>query len=314
MYYYFSSDYPALLKINGLFYGNLFNTVKHLEILGDTTNTLVEILPLVNTETPVTFILNDNFFTCPPINVSLTDLDGGYLIKVTPSFNTLHYAVLAQKKFPDLLVTAFNDNGHKLCLENGFDFYSERIYHNVNSVEIVKSVCSVSSLVAVVFKGENLLVSVYDVKEKISKIFSKLCDDVQFNEHLVIRQDFLDIAKHSLTNCYAFSDNQFILSNTTLSVKKDFCLSSLNKSILPYAFLEHFMLGGDISEYVGKNILDNKEQLRGYLGNFLGVMPPPLFKDITEVGLIYHEKDNLYKVKYFSFEIEDRKIVNVIKR
>ena len=266
---------------------------------------------MVNTEVPVTFILNDDFFIAPPHCVILTDLDGGYLIKVTPCFNTLHYAVLAQKKFPDLLVTAFNDNGHKLCLENGLDFYNERIYHKVNSVEIVKDICSISNLVAIIFKGENLLVSVYDVKEKITKIFTKLCDDVQFNDNLVIRQDFLDIAKHSLTSYYTFSDNKFTLSNATLKVKNDFCLSNLNTSILPYAFLEHFMLGGDISEYVGKNILDNKEQLRGYLGNFLGVMPPPLFKDIKEVGLIYHERDNLYSVKYFSFELEDRKIVNV---
>jgi hypothetical protein len=310
MYYYFSSDYPALLKINGTFYGNVYKTVKHLDILGKVEGSIVQVMPLIPTERQVTLILNSDLIINPPNNVSLTDLDGGYLIKFSPTFDTQDYLVLAQKKFDNSLITVFNDNGHKVCIENGLDFYSERIFHDVKEAQIVRGVCAFPNLIAVIFKGENFLVNVYDVKEKVTKLFSKLCDGVEFNDNIMIKQNFLDIAKHTLTSYYLFDGITFNLSNSILSVSSEFDLSLLNPSILPYAFLEHFMLGGDISEYVTQNILDNKEYLRSYFGDFVGVFPPPLFKDIKDVGVIYHERDNIYSVKYFSFEIKDRKIVN----
>ena len=82
--------------------------------------------------------------------------------------------------------------------------------------------------------------------------------------------------------------------------------------LIPYLFLEDFSAGEDFSEYLSDDINKNADKLGGFFGNFLGVFPPPLFRNQDEVGLIYKIKENLFETKYFTFHLDDKKISNII--
>ena len=51
--------------------------------------------------------------------------------------------------------------------------------------------------------------------------------------------------------------------------------------------------------------------IENYLGNYIGVMPPPKFRAENEIGLIYSKSAHLYEVKYVTFQFENRKITNL---
>ena len=81
MYYYFGCNYPVAIKINGIYYGTLGDEVKCLRIEED-FKPFVEICPLNAYGKSANFILEQDFLQNPPQNFIVTDLKGGYFIKL----------------------------------------------------------------------------------------------------------------------------------------------------------------------------------------------------------------------------------------
>ena len=84
MYYYFSADYTAGLKLNGKYLGLIDSSITGVSISNE--QTFIEICPINCAERTVNFILNDDFITNPPPCVMITDLKGGYLIKIVKTY------------------------------------------------------------------------------------------------------------------------------------------------------------------------------------------------------------------------------------
>ena len=49
------------------------------------------------------------------------------------------------------------------------------------------------------------------------------------------------------------------------------------------------------------------------MGDFIGVMPPPVFREENEVGFVYRTGERTYSAEYFVFEVSDKKITNLKK-
>lgn len=105
---------------------------------------------------------------------------------------------------------------------------------------------------------------------------------------------------------------QFTPSGTDGKRKSEFFdIAKLPRQLIPYAFLEEMQVGGDFTEYLSPSLIENKDMLRDFFGNYIGVMPPPFFRKPEEVGVVYKKIERIYFTKYYIFEFENGKISNV---
>lgn len=312
MYYYFSSDFPAVIKINGIYYGSIQNTVKPLRF-DDDNETFIEICPLIKNENPTSFIIPSDFLFSPPDSVTVTDLKGGYLIKILKSFNGGEFKVLSQSRLSSALVTVFNENGLKVSIETANDFFVEPIPIQPKTVEVTEvNICG-ANLIAVILldiNDENTVL-LYSLNNGAKQIFMRTVKTFSFENGFSTTETLCDIAKHEITVFWEFSNNQLSEKSRRVNCKKNITEINLPDKLLPYAFVEELFVSGNYTYFLSDNIKENADKLPEYLGSFIGVMPPPTFRDVSEVGLIYPNGKNKYKVEYFIFEIEKTKICNI---
>ncbi len=312
MYYYFSSDYPAVIKINGMFYGKIEKVIKPLKIDKD-ISPFIEICPLKSEGNSINFILDNEFLTCPPNGVSITDLKGGYMIKFYQRFDKLPFNILAQEKFSNAIVTIFTENSLKLSIETPNDFYAETFNLNPDSASITQFNLNSHSFIAVTFYSQTTLLYIYKIDEKVIKVFTRSIFDYTLTPEFKTTENFKDIEKHTVNSVWNFIDNEMKRVSFSISKKENFDFNNLNEKLIPYVFTESLLVGDDASIYLCENVKENADKLCSYFGDFIGVFPPPTFRDVNEVGLIYSKSENLYEIEYFIFELKDNKIFNIKK-
>ena len=311
MYYYFSSEFPVAIKLNGIYYGILSDAVKHLRI--DAGVPFVELCSLTDEQTGTNFLLSDNFLSCPPPSVTVTDMKGGYMIKLYSTCSKSEFKIINQKKFNDAVITVFTENGLKLSIETPNDFYAETVKLKCENANIERFKLDNQNFIAVSFISQKQTLLVYRIDEKIQKVFCRTVDDFSLDNGFYTTEIYDDMAKHKCVLEWTFDGKNLINNHSKITCSTTFSIDNLHEKLIPYAFLECFLVGADTDCYFTETILNNKKHLKDYLGDFIGIMPPPRFRNIDEVGLIFRLKENLYKVDYFIFELENRKICNVKK-
>ena len=308
MYYYFCSEFPAVIKIDGVYFGNISQSVKPVNVMSD-NQSFIELCPLNDSERALSFMLDENFLLNPPSGVLVVDLKGGFFIKFVCTGKTSPFKVLAQEKLPDAVVTVFIENGLKLSIETRTDFYGQTLNYFADGASITPfSLCG-TNLVAI--NTTNGFLQCYILDGKISQVFCKKVASADFSNGFSTVEEFKDVAKHVLKCEWQLDGRQIKEKTRLLERAQNFCIENLNQKIIPYAFLEEFMLGGEVKDYLSENVLENSHALKEYLKDYIGIMPPPLFKNPDLVGLVYAENQNKYSVEYFSFELEDKKICNI---
>lgn len=312
MYYYFTCNYAAAIKINGIYYGTLCETVKSLRIDGDFAP-LIEICSLNGRAQNVNFILDEQFLCTPPDNILLTDLKGGYLIKINQTETRADFNIINQQKFNGAIVTVFNENGLKISIETGYDFFAETLNLCVDNAEIIEFYLGNEHFIAVHLKSEKPLLLVYNLSKPIKKVFCREVDEFATSPTFTTTEKMSDIAKHIITSTWDFSNGQFIRKELSCKCAQDFDAEKLNENVLPFAFFEEVYAGGNYENYLSDDLSKNADKLKGFLGEFIGVIPPPKFRNDNEVGLIYKKTENKYSAEYYSVCIENNKITNIKK-
>ena len=311
MYFYFSSGYPAAIKLNGMYFGVITDSVKACDIrLKD--NPLIEICPLTSGEKSVNFLLTDNFLSDPPEDASVTDLKGGYLIRFNASRRGGQFGIAAQEKFADSVVTVYNDDGYKISIETPDDFYIQNLSCSFRNVTIRRFYLDNKRFISAAFESEKIFLTVYLISDKIKLVFSGEVDKYQTDGRFTTEQSFKDMAKHKLKTVWAF-DGELKEHSRELSCSESFDCDKLPEKLLPYAFFEEYAVGGNYAAYLDDNMNKKSDKLKGFLGKFIGVMPPPIFRSVEEVGLVYKKQENFYGVEYYLLEIKERKITNLKK-
>ena len=311
MYYYFSSDEKCAIKINGTFFGIINDQIKMIS--SKTQPPFVEICPINSCQSTVNFLLDENFFLSPPPNIVLTDLKGGYLIKYHTDYKTNQFAIINQQKFASALVTVFYENQLKLTIETPLDFYAQTINLLADSAEINQFKQNGCDFISVFIKGNKSTLLIYSISQKITNVFCKEIDEYSLDNSLCTVETYCDNAKHKVTRFWSFQNNAFEINKVQIERDKNFCANNLSTYVLPYAFLEELLLSCEIDDFLSENMLKNKDKIKDYLGCYIGVMPPPSFRDINEVGLIFSKSNNFYSVEYLTFEFENNKISNIKK-
>ena len=308
MYYYFSASSPCVVKINGIYHGEIQKEVKFIKIEG--TSPFVELCPLNEVGSGINFILNDEFLSSPPHPLSVTDMGGGYLIRYQKIDKSGVFNLINQQKYNNALITVFSERGKKVSIETAYSVYLEDIEFPFSSVKIAPFFDN-SDYYVLAFIDKETLINVYSIKKETKKVLSFTASEFNFDDMTFITY-YKDMAKHAVKE-RLFLDSDIKRETISLNRKKELSIYALNERVIPYAMLEELFVGGNIIDYLSGTILENKDKLKSFFGDYIGVMPPPFFRKEEEVGLIYKIKDNLYKVEYFTFTLTGKKI-NGIKK
>ena len=313
MRFYFLSEYPSGIKLNGLYLGQIYPTHKFLDVCLD-DNVFVEICPMVKGETPYSFLLNKNFLETENPDVIITDLGGGYFIKFLRTFKSQEFMVLAQERFSDALITVFTENGVKVSIETANGFFAEELNYifSPSSAKIARFTLTGKEFVAIEIALENTIyLAVYTLFGNIKRVyFDKIKNYSIGNGFFYLECEIIDTLKHKIHYEYAWENDSLIVKNKSIEKDKPLDLEKTNDLIIPYLFLEELLVGGDVSCFLDEELKGSTQKIKEYFGDFLGVMPPPSFIKSHLVGVIYKKSPNRYYVKYAEFEMSNKKIVN----
>ena len=312
MYFYFFCDFPAVIKFQGVIFGTVNNSVKFCNL--ERPYPLVEICPLIDGTPPIALFLDDEFLNAPPHNVTVTDLKGGYFLKFSKADKTNEFKILAQEKYRDAGITVFQENGCKVSIETQSGFFAETLTFSPLSVSIKRGEGINGNLIFALFNcADKKILNVYGIKE-VAPLFSKQTDEFNLSPAGFTTVERLkDIAKHTVVCEYALSGAGIKEISRKVSASENFDCEKVREHLIPYAFCEEFLCGGDYSFYLSDGIKENADKLGGFFGNFIGVTPPPLFRNYKEIGLIYNVGERKYSVEYFTFDLADNKICNINK-
>lgn len=310
MYYYFSAGYPAVIKVNGIFKGDIFNHLAHIH---DCDGAFIEVCPLIDSERQTNLMLTNEFLNSPTHNASVTDLKGGYLIKFNPTYKTNGFSVIAQEKYNDAIVTVFTENGYNLSIETKTDFYTENLPFEINSASVERVAFQGANIVVITLLGKDKTLAVFSLDNKITKLYCDSIDSYSFDGCFSTIVKYKDIAKHKITCRWNLTGDKLNVAEQSVVHDKDFFVDNLPNQVLPFAFLEELLVGGDFYHFLSDSLKANADKLKGFFGEFIGVIPPPEFHAQDRVGVVYKQCQNIYFVEYFTFKVEDRKIANITK-
>ncbi len=311
MYFYFSSTYPSAIKLNGLYHGLINDTVKPINIsLED--KVFIEVCPLNAEGEQVNFILTEDFILSPPNQAIITDLGGGYLIKFVSTKVKEPFCLLSQERFNNLLVTVYKENGLKISIENGNDFCLEQLDITAESVCFSTFELNDGLFLGVQLFGKAPYVLVYKVNGKIEKVLFRPATLLLEDNALKTKEEFLDMAKHTVICEWDFDGEKLKEKSRTVTAKKELSTLNLPQKLLPFAFLEELLVGGNLEGFICESMQKNAHKLKDYIGDFIGVIPSPLFRKENEVGIVIPNGKG-YRVDYFTFEFDAGKIYNIKK-
>lgn len=306
MYYYFSSINTCYVKLNGVFFGKLSPTAKPINV--ELANPVIEILPIDGLGTNLNFALNEDFLLSPPDFAVVTDLKGGYLIKILNYEIKSGFNLICQQKTNSCLLTAYNDFGTKLSFEskNGFNIV------NINCVFFDVKISTIQS------NGENYFAvdfignkhSFYVFSSDGTQLLFKEADFINVNSTIYLEIEHNDVLKHVEKTEYKIENGNVVEISRILKTKKEYSPFLFNEKIIPYIFLENLLVGDAVIPFISEELTSSDKTVKDYFNGVLGVFPPPSFRNSNEVGLLFLKDKNLYEVKYATFEMQDKKITN----
>lgn len=315
MYFYFSSRTEVAIKLNGAFLGILGDNSLKIDV-ENPDKTLVELLPLNQKSPPVQFLLNDSFLSAPLIDITLTDLMGAYAVFVNLPTTTDGFRVIYQDKFDIGLITVFCDQNLKISIENDGKYYIETLPVYDQNVTVKRFNVGEKPFVALILGVEKYHILVYG-KNKNDTGFEKFLEgefcSYAFSPCFTLTKNYLDVKKHQVATTYSFDGEKFNIKDKKILTKKSPPINGYIENIMPYVFLEDLLVGDNIDEYLSQNVLENKNKIKDYLGDFIAVIPPKSHRQLNEVGLLYKKNANIYYVNYFTFDLLNGKICNIVK-
>lgn len=302
---YFLSARAAALKLNGAYLGIIDGFERFVDMDGG-DRVLAEVVP-DGEFNQVAFFIDANFFENPPAfaDVYLSDGDAViYLKRFEPRDKKLE--VVAQTKFCGNLVTMFFNCGKLYLNCEGREC---RLYELSPSFKgATFSEESVGGRPVLTVRGDGCLCV---IGESGKRVFYNPAESYECGENLKICVNF-----NTCAGCKADCEFSYDGENMTL-------LSSSTRECVPptednmhFAFFESVLTHGDFARYLSDDLKSAATDLPSFLGEFVDVTIPysKFFErhgEIKAAGLVYPEKGNLFRVKYFAVEIDGGKICNV---
>lgn len=301
---YFLSCTPSILKLNGQYAGGVDLFERYIEVdLND--NILAEIVPGENLQ-PVNFFLNDDLLNSPPefIDVYLSAYDTTIYVRRFENRDT-RLNVIFQTRFEGNLVTVFSQGEVYLSVE-GKEYLLTPIGGRFKSVRTeVKEIADYPVLA--LFGGDGLII----ISHTGAQLFANEVIFAEFGATFKTGVRF-ETCTCAEAHCEYSYDGQRLTLISSKTVEKQ----TPDNRIMHFAFFESLMTFGDFSKYLSPELAERASHLKEYLGKYTGVVVPTekfclSHPNEQAAGLVYPEKQNLFKIKYFAVRLSDGKIDNI---
>ncbi len=296
MNYYFISDIPYHLKINGNYLGKVGKNLSIVE--GVYNSSLFEFLPIDESYNPLYCSLES------PSNVKIFPLfEGEIIIPLFKKKLDTTFKILGQKQFfvrntPSILSVVI-DGTSKFYVDGGLTLIEKLPFPPENfEVFEVNNFTFFSFL-----KNKTLLVGYDFFNNTPNLIFKDVVDNFEVNDTLIVQKNYNLLNPTIITEEWQLSSPLKLISRKTTLNKN---IYELPKHLLPLSFMETLSVKGDIKEFLAPQLKDRAQELYDFVGSPIYLFPSP--KNLLDVVAITNDKLSIY-----SLEFTNNLISNIIE-
>ena len=309
---HFSAEKPCVLRLGGALAGSIGEAEKFADCNDETI--FAEFLPDDGDLMPLAFRIGEPFFAAPPACADVYRYDCGADIFVRFSPRNAAMRVLAQARFSDTLATVFSEGTTQLSLDRGgkFALFSLPAADRYELKE--EHVGKERFFFAECVRKKQTRLCIYS--DDLREVFRGLAGDYTWGETLTVRFAADDIAGHTVVRTLRAEAGSLHETGRTVRPREGFAFESLHEKLIPFAFFQELLAGGDPAPLLTPALAERADLLRDYLGDFCGVyLPKEIFYlvhgPVNAVGLIYRRAENAFDVKFYRTELKDRMIANI---
>lgn len=303
---YFISCAIAQLRIDGVCVGVIDKFERFTEVAKGSP-VLIEAVP-DGEYMPVNFFISEKLFKSPPqfLKVFMLGEEEAVLEICFYERREKPFYVISQLNLDGALITLFTEGGRVYVSGEGYTCNLYPLPPQFLKGRLSK--ISVGGLTAAAVEGEGMLCV---LSGEGRRVFFNTVTDWRAGETLDLTVPFFTCAEYFAECSYSYDGREMRLVGSVTRAKRE-----VNAEILPFAFFECVLIGGDYAEFLSGNLKENADKLRGFLGDFTAVTVPhsSFYKrhgDIWAAGLAYPINDNLFKIKYFAVELSCGKVENI---
>lgn len=293
MFCYITSATPCAVKVNGEFVGKATVNPSFLDL----EKAFLEFTPLDQSLAPVCYYFDKN----QPVsskNVQIIDLYGGFLL--LPKFVRQpqgELKIVAKRTLPftrPLSVICFNQGDGKIFLTVDKDVYVENTPFALADLRFESCSWQGKEYLLIICVCGKTVIYGYEIGEKIIPVFKNVCDGYGFDGNLLhLIENKNDLLRHVVSTTWEFAKSVKVKSCTVTSKR---VVYSLPDAIIPYAFFEEILVGGDVSNFLTPRLKPRASEFKEFLGDFKSILPPPHFISDDLVTLVYADKVAYAKV------------------
>ena len=215
------------------------------------------------------------------------------------------FVLIAQDFSCKVRTTVYGDNGLKITLETddateivSLDFFSL-------NAKIYTAYYSYGTIIAVHFTDAKKVVVYLYRLGSFKQVLLCDCDTLLLDKYLTVEFIKKDMLQHLITTEYEAGETLNIINKKVTRKFND--TYTLSNELLPFAFIEEVLVGGNFADFLGENLLDRTTAVKEYFGNFIKVVVLP----DNFPGLVY-KSDGLYDytIKKLSCTFNGNKIEN----
>ncbi|MGN0824281.1 MAG: hypothetical protein ACI4MB_04350 [Candidatus Coproplasma sp.] len=303
---YFLSCRTAALKLNGEYLGTVGAVEKYVDWTGS-EDILAEIIP--NGEwLPRSFFIGQELFKNPPAFLKVYLFDGGAQICVAHFERLGGLKILEQRSISGLSTTYFSLCGRAYLSCDGQESSLYELPDYFLNCRLTAE--KINGLLVLILSGKDCLCV---ISSSGKKLHIGRAESYSTGDMLELTINFKGCAGYYAEQTYGYNGQE--LTKIKSEIKRRYEVES---SVLPFAFFECLLYGGDCGEYLTDELQTEQQALKKYLGAYTEVTVPhkaffDIHGDIPAAALAYPIKENLFEIKYFSVEIKGGKIDNIDK-
>jgi hypothetical protein len=276
-----------------------------------------EIIPTTPYQ-PLAFVLDEKFLMSPPLWCDVYHTFDGAILYARHFLSCdQRQKMIAQTNFCGNLVTIFYQGDLQLAVEGrGFRLTPLSLHFAHPALHEQK----IDGRPFLVIEGKGALAI---LSEQGEVVFLNEAEKFSFGRQLTVTIRPPTCEALSITTVYQFDGKAFRPVSSDITRER-----KVMPELLPFAFFESVLYGGDVTEFLSDELKPKKELLQQYLGSFSEVVIPPesfylRHPNSLAAGLVYRrEKEhatrddeplqgNVFDIKFFEVEIEQEKISNI---
>ena len=295
---YFLSSKPAVLTLNGVYFG-IVNGFERFADITLSDRVFAQFIP--QDGQPVGFFITEELRFSPPPNAELYLLKDGIAVYVNaypPADLTLK--PVAQAQFGEVCVSVYRQGELQISVQSPDGFFNATLPSCFTE-------CTLSEQAGLFFVDGGGALALYNRRAELLLYEKTLGYRVEENR-LYATLPLSDSLQRTAECIYELTDNECVRTQFTLRQQgeneREIC-----ETLLPYAFFESVLIGADFAQLLAEETRGDADNIRAFLGEFSAVVPTD---DPLVCGLVKRKAERLYEVAYYGVRIKNGKITDVL--